>query len=140
MAFETIDRVGAVKPSLAPADGIRFSTRSAARGSRFIVGEIGKDLSHELVLRGEQTSIALMVGHGTDVGKIACHVDVTTGQFDCKRTKRGSYRFTINAASADGLFTLDFEPFNVAGIPVRPRQGQCPLAVFEGGALLLSED
>lgn len=140
MAFEDIERIGAPPKSDVPDDGVRVSTRAAAaRGVpvRYIAIQIGGGLARSLVLRGEETTLKLQFGTDRDAGKIAISVDVNAGPFRAKRDKQGRYKLTINAASADGLFALDFPAFTVSPVEVVSREGECPKAVFVASAPML---
>lgn len=143
MAFEDIERVGSAPPSDVPDDGVRVSSRAAAaRGVpvRYIAIQIGGGLATALVLRGEETRVRLQFGTDRDAGKIAISVDVDAGAFVARRDKRGRYKLTINAASAEGLFALNFPAFTVSPVEVVSRQGQCPLGVFVASQPMLEVD
>lgn len=141
MAFEEIERVGAPPKSDIPDDGVRVSSRAAAaRGvpTRYIAIQVGERLAKALVLRGEETRLKLQFGTDRDAGKIALSVDVTSGQFPAKRDKQGRYKLTINGASAEGLFALDFPSFTVTPVEVISRRDECPMAVFKASDAMLA--
>lgn len=142
MAFEEIERVGPVTASRIPEDGVLVSSRAAMKGARYITVTIGGGgLAKAMVLRGEETRLTLKFGTDRDAGKVAMSVDVTRGAFPVKRQKSGAWKFTINAASADGLFALDFPAFTVPDVQVVSREGHCPMAVFAASeAMLAVED
>lgn len=91
---------------------------------------------------GDQAAVRLLFGSGGDAGKIAISVDHDTGNFIARRDKVGRWVLTINAASADGLFALDFPAFTVPHVEaVRPENGQPRRAVFKASdAMLAVED
>ena len=94
-----------------------------------------------MCLLGESTRLQLSFGTDRDAGKIALSVDISAGQFEARRLKSGGYRLTINAASAEGLFALDFPAFTVAPVAVVSRMGKPPMAVFAASpAMLAVED
>jgi hypothetical protein len=64
-------------------------------------------------------------------------VDNTSGNFRAKRAKDGGYVLTINAASADGLFSLAFAPFAVEAAVVHARDTP-PMAAFRPSAEMLA--
>lgn len=120
MAFEEIDCVNQLMPlDAVPRDGVRFRARKV--GSRHKSGEfkryieltIGKGLAAKLHLQGERSALRLMFGTGEDVGKIALTVDKSAGKFAVKARKNGTWVATINAATAEGLFALEFPAFCV---------------------------
>lgn len=57
-----------------------------------------------------------------------------------KRGKDGGYALTINAASADGLFSLDFAPFAVEEATIIHVRDVPPLAAFRVPPAMLEVD
>lgn len=148
MAFENID---CIKPTVAanpiPTDGVRVSSRKLRlkkqnRDARFIKIVIGASLARSLSLHQEDHNVRLLFGTGNDAGKIQISVDNTTGKFYAKRAKNGNYSLTINEATADGLFALEFEPFDRRNLEaIRPVNGQPRHVVFAASeAMLAVED
>lgn len=141
MAFDDIERVGPKKVQTVPENGVRVSSRHAqGRGkpTRYISIQIGGGLAKKMVLLGEETALRLQFGSGRDAGKIAMSVDVTSGPFPARKQRSGAYHLTINAASAEGLFALEFPPFTVAEVEVVHRQGVPPMAVFAASETMLA--
>ncbi len=139
MAFEEIDCVSPVMPlDGVPRDGIRFlprklgSRRNPGEFTRYIELTIGKGLATRLHLQGERSAMRLLFGTGEDAGKIAMTVDRTAGKFVVKARKNGTWTVTINAATADGLFALDFPAFCVepelAALPGKPTFATCQVS------------
>ncbi|WP_340265429.1 hypothetical protein [Sphingobium mellinum] len=58
--------------------------------------------------------------------------------FRAKKGKDGGYALTINEASADGLFALEFPPFAVTAAMQPNVQGQPPLASFKASEPMLA--
>ena len=145
MAFDDIERVAAAPAQVAiPHDGLRVSSRAAAaRGvpTRYIRIDIGAGLAKALCLHGEQSSLRLRFGSGSDAGKIGLSVDVEDGAFPAKKSAKGIWSLTINAASADGLFALEFPKFTVSEPEIVEKGGKPPMAVFSASeAMLAVED
>jgi hypothetical protein len=147
MAWETIE---AVKPQSAsavacPDDGVKVTSRSlGTRGggvARYISLTIGAKLARGIALGAPEHKLRLMFGTGDDAGKIAVSVDQEAGRFLAKRNKRGGYALTINAATAEGLFSLTFPAFTVSRCEaIRPTNGQPPRFVFKASAEMLKVD
>lgn len=150
MAWDAIDNLKLGNPSVAVPDmGVRVAARALKlrKGggtgvTRYIRVTLGAGLAKKLSMLTEAIGVRLLFGTGSDAGKIAISVDATTGNFLAKRDKAGRYALTINAASADGLFALDFPVFTVAAAEaVRPENGQPPRAIFKASdAMLAVED
>lgn len=136
MPFEPIENVSrATALPRTPADGIRF-TRAVSRRNggppvRYIRLEIGAGLARQLAITGEHSALALAIGSGSDAGRMRLGVDFSGGTFPAKRTKTGGYAFTINAASADGLFTATFTPVTVCGLEATAVAGKAPWVIFD---------
>lgn len=83
--------------------------------------------------------VRVLFGTGSDAGKLQISVDNSGGNFPTKRNKKGNYALTINAASADGLFALEFPVFTVEKCEaVRPENGQPPHFVFKASVPMLA--
>lgn len=82
----------------------------------------------------------MLFGTGEDAGKIMVAVDQALGKFTAKRSKKGHYALTINAASAEGLFALEFPAFTVAEVECFHPQGLPPHCVFAASAEMLAAD
>jgi hypothetical protein len=148
MSWESIDNVKPTK-NTTPPHGLRISSRGLnvirggkARGeTRFIRIHIGKDLARKLGLTGENVGVRLLFGSAENVGRIKISVDATTGNFNAKRDAVGNYNLTINKASAEGRFALDFPPFNINAVEaLRPQNGQPPHCIFKASAEMLAVD
>lgn len=140
MAWESIRNLKTVSTAESvPPAGVRLTARKMgwARGGKsgethYIKLAIGADLAKKLGLVTPEVRVRLLFGRDSDAGKIAISVDAETGNFVAKRDKAGRYALTINKASAEGLFALDFPAFNVAVVEaVRPENGQPRRAVFK---------
>ncbi len=148
MAWDSIENVKPVNPSVAVPDlGIRVTARSlksrgkASEPTRYIRLTLGVGLAKRLSLLNDVAGVRLLFGTGGDAGKIAISVDATTGNFQAKRDKAGRYAVTINAATAQGRFALDFPAFTVPVVEaVRPENGQPPRAVFKASPAMLAVD
>lgn len=144
MAWETIE---VVKPKVpgsgaCPGDGVKICARSlGTRGGgrvRYIHVTIGAELARSIALNQPEHRLLVLFGTGDDAGKIAVAVDGQIGRFLAKRNKSGAYAFAINAATADGLFALDFSAFTVARCEaIRPVNGQPPKFIFKASAEML---
>lgn len=144
MAFEEIERVGPVTGlNAVPPDGLRVSARRlGGRGGggevRYIKLDLGAQLARRLSLTQERHNLKLAFGTGEDAGKIMLSVDNADGRFVAARNKHGSYAATINAASADGLFSLSFPTFAVLDVSVSPSaNGNPPRCVFKASTQML---
>jgi len=149
MAFEEIECVGASAPKggKVPADGVRVTARYlGSRGgegrTHYIRVQIGAGLAKGIALAREEHGLRVLFGTDEDAGKIRVSVDNEAGKFRAKRDKAGNFSFTINAATADGLFSLTFPEFSEARIEaIRPANGQPPHFVFRAHpAMLAVED
>lgn len=141
MPFEDIELVGTAPAASVPPRGVRVSSRAAAaRGvpTRYIAIELGADLGKKLVLLGDETRLRLQFGTGRDAGRIAVSADVSAGLFRAKKQKSGHWKTTVNARSAEGLFTLNFPGFTVAEAEIVSLPGKCPVAVFACSAEMLA--
>lgn len=68
-------------------------------------------------------------------------VDNATGKFLAKRSNKGDYALTINAATADGLFALSFDTFTRSPVEaIRPENGKPPHFVFKASDGMLAAD
>ena len=146
MAFSDIECVNPVKPGAGavPPAGVRIIGRSL--GQRKSVGggkthyiqlQIGASLARGLCLTAERHQLRLLFGIGEDAGQIMLAVDNTAGKFLAKRDKKGNYVSTINAATADGLFALQFPAFTVAQVEVQRAPGCPAAAVFAASPEML---
>lgn len=121
MAFEEIDFVGKATMAIdaVPYMGVRLRPRKVAGRHAtsgrpgYIELNIGRGLAAKLHLSGDKSALRLMFGTGDDAGKIGLTVDKDSGRFPVKRNKRDVWTATINAATAEGLFALEFPPFCV---------------------------
>ena len=148
MAFEIIDNLkpAAGAAPLIPASGVKVGSRKISRPARagggglsYIRIDIGAELAKGISLTAEQHRVRLLFGTGSDAGKLQVSVDDTAGNYQVKRSKSGSYFLTINAASAEGLFALEFPVFTVLRCePVRPENGQPKHFVFTASAPMLA--
>lgn len=85
--------------------------------------------------------LRLLFGTGLDAGKVCVSVDQTDGKFVAKRVASGGYFLTINAATAEGLFALEFPAFREEKLEaMRPQNGQPPHFVFHPSAAMLAAD
>lgn len=144
MAFEEIE---CVKPAGAaviacPADGVRLTapkiTRKTGHIVQFIRLTIGAKLARGIALTQDSHGLRLMFGTGADAGMVIVSVDNSAGKFRAKRAKSGGYALTINAGTAEGLFALQFPPFNVSPVEaIRPENGKPPHFSFRASAEML---
>lgn len=82
--------------------------------------------------------LRLLFGTGPDAGKVMVSVDNETGKFLAKRDKQGRYALAINAATAEGLFALEFPTFAVPSIEaIRCDNGKPPHFVFRASKEML---
>jgi len=145
MAFETIECVNPPKDGAAkaPSGGVQVSARKLGsrngREVRYIRLQIGAQLAKAVSLVAETQKVLLLFGSGEDAGKVRVAVPPTGGGFTAKRDKAGNYAVTVNAATAEGLFALDFPSFRQERCePVRPTNGQSPHFVFMASKAMLS--
>lgn len=147
MAFEDIDVVNPKKttPSKVPSDGVlvqsrRLSSRSG-KEVHYIRIAIGAKLAKAISLVIEECRVRLAFGTGPDAGLIQVSVDNSTGKFIAKRTAKGDYALTINEATADGRFALEFEAFTRSPVEaIRPENGKPPHFVFKASREMLAVD
>lgn len=148
MAFEDID---VIKPKAAgaptvPVDGVmvracRVARRNGGGLTRYIRLAIGSKLARSISLTQPEHGVRLLFGTGTDAGKLQLSVDNEAGKFRAKRNKGGGYFLTINAATAEGMFALDFPAFTRTGVEaLRPQNGQPPHFVFKAADEMLKVD
>jgi hypothetical protein len=145
MPFETIENLKALSAQIGVfPDGIRVQARSLkTRGggqTRFIKVTVGAQLARKLVWRDEAVRIDLAFGSGKDAGKVRASVNISAGQFIAKRDKQGRYVFTINAATADGLFALTFPDFDIPALDPVSAMGTPPALVFAASEAMLAAD
>lgn len=147
MPFETIDNLKALSAQIAVfPDGVRVQARSLnlkKRGggqTRFIKVTVGASLAKKLVWREDAVRIDLAFGTGRDAGKIRASVNMSAGQFIAKRDKQGRYAFTINAASAEGLFALEFPDFDIPSLDPVSEVGKAPALIFAANEAMLATD
>jgi hypothetical protein len=145
MPFEVIENCNtqAVPTGVVP-DGIRVQPRAVSRRkggtTKFIKVTVGTALARKLVWREESHRIDLAFGAGKDAGKIRASINVSGGQFLAKRDRHGRYAFTINAATAEGLFALDFPAFDLAAIEPVSEIGKPPALVLKASDEMLATD
>jgi hypothetical protein len=145
MPFETIDNLKAVSAQIGVfPDGVRVQARKMKgnKGSHYsyIKVTVGPRLAAKLVWRDESQRIDLAFGTGKDAGKIRASVNQSSGQFVAKRDKSGRYVFTINAATAEGLFALDFPTFDIEQIEPVCEMNVPPALVFKASDAMLAVD
>lgn len=148
MPFETIERVGPAPAAPAvPANGLQVScramksrSRTDAEPTRWITIRIGADLARAAGYHQASQPVDLAIGTGNDAGKIAVLLN-QRGTFTAKGKPGKNYAITINAASAEGLFALEFESFTRAPIEViRPENGSAKFFTFMGTDQLFAAD
>ncbi len=115
MPFENIERVGPPPTSQTPAGGVLVSPKSmkiakTGKTSTFITIRIGAALARKAAFHLDAQPVAIQVGTGNDAGKIAIAVDMQ-GDFVARGKKDKAYQISINAGSAEGLFSLKFDKF-----------------------------
>lgn len=149
MPFEDIEYAGtpAASKTIVPECGVAVSNRIAphkAKGKdpaaprRFITVGIGGKLARGIGLTQDEHKLRLSFGTGADAGKVRVSVDNLHGKFKTKRNKQGNYLLTINAATADGLFSTDFPTFTVTACEaVAPEAGGQRYFVFVASAAML---
>jgi len=99
---------------------------------------IGKDLARAVKFAVPLQKVRLMFGTGEDAGKIAVAAD-EAGRFEARAQKNGSYTLSVNPASAEGLFRLDFPAFKEERCEaLRPENGQPPKFIFKASAEMLA--
>lgn len=150
MAFEDIECVNPASAAAAkvPPAGVSVRPRMLGRAPRaggghirYICIRIGAELARGVSLSQPEHRLRLLFGTAEDAGKIRISVDNQGGKFLAKRDKKGNYALTLNAASAEGLFALEFAPFAVERCePLRPANGQPPHFVFAASKDMLDVD
>lgn len=147
MAFEDIEAVNPAKPAPAsvPPHGVSVSARKLGQRNgvtaRYIKILIGPKLAEAISLVKEQCNVRLAFGTGDDAGLIQVTIDNARGAFLAKRQKSGAYALTINAASSEGLFSLEFPQFVCERLEaLRPSVGQPPHFVFRASDQMLAAD
>ena len=146
MSWEIIDNLAPPKAQTVPPKGVRVEARSLTlkkqeRTARYIRIHIGAELAKAAAMTHETQQVMLMLGGGSENGKIAIGVS-SSGKFTAKRQKNsGRYTLTVNEASAEGLFALAFETFRVADCEViRPENGQPVRFAFRASEAMLDAD
>lgn len=134
MAWDTVTPIktaAKIAPSVPPMGLVITSRRvnvkriSTAEPARYIAIRIGAELAKKSAILSDPAFLHIMSGYGTDAGKIKVQVDRGNGHFRASRQKSGGYIVTINAASAEGKFALEFPPMVVREAEVvRPDNGQ----------------
>ncbi|PTR06416.1 MULTISPECIES: hypothetical protein [unclassified Novosphingobium] len=147
MAFEDIEAVNPAKaaPAAVPPHGVAVSARKLGTRNgvtaRYIKILIGPKLAEAISLVKDECNLRLAFGTGDDAGLIQVVIDNAKGPFLAKRQKTGAYALTINAATADGLFSLDFPRFDCERLEaLRPSVGQPPHFVFCASEQMLAVD
>lgn len=145
MAFEIIECVNPPKAGVpkVPQTGVQVSARKLGSRSgkdvRYIRLQIGAKLAKSVGLSSDKQKVILLFGSAEDAGKIRVSVPANGGGFTASRDKGGNYAITLNAASADGLFGLDFPTFAIEKCePLRPTNGQSPHFVFKASDAMLA--
>lgn len=144
MSWEPISNVKPTPPSAekVPAMGVSIAARKCGlrggRTVRYIKIGLGPQLAKALCLVGDQAGIRLSLGGGEFAGKVALTVDNAPDCFRAKKGKGGGYMLTINEASADGLFALDFPPFAAAAELLPPERNKAPIAAFKASEPMLA--
>ena len=147
MAFEDIELINAPKPVTpkVPVMGVAVAARrlGTRKGGeiRYIKLQIGAQLAKAISLVQPACNVRLLFGTGPDAGMVQVSVDNAAGKFAAKRQKSGAYALTINAATADGLFALNFPAFAHDRIEaIRPDNGKPPHFVFRASDQMLAAD
>lgn len=147
MSWDMIENVAAPKAGVAlsvPLKGVRVRVRRVVGKSgilvRYIHMSIGVALAKSLCLTLPKIGVRLALGGGEHAGQLALSVDNGAGNFVAKRGRDGGYALTINAASADGLFSLDFAPFTVEEATIIHVRDVPPLAAFRVPPAMLEVD
>jgi hypothetical protein len=141
MPFEIIENVAKLAAQIKVfPDGVRVEPKvlTTKKGvTRYIKVTVGAQLAKKLIWRDEKTRIDLAFGTGRDAGKVRASVNLTAGQFIAGRDKQGRYTFTINAATAEGLFSLDFPAFDIDRIDPVSELAKPPALVFKASDEML---
>lgn len=141
MAFEDIECVNPAPQGAGriPKHGVAVRVHQLGRPVRagggyvcYIRLSIGADLARAISLTQPQHQVRLLFGTEADAGKIRVSVDGEAGKFLAKRDKAGNYALSINAGTAEGLFSLGFPRFaDERCEAIRPQNGQPPHFVFK---------
>ncbi|WIW88982.1 hypothetical protein K3M67_03090 [Sphingobium sp. V4] len=144
MSWETITNIAPAKAAAIPPMGVGVACRKLGtrkRGEvRYIRITIAPALAAKLCLRTDKIGLRLALGSGPHAGKIALSVDASNGNFMAKKVKDGGYFLTINAASAAGLFSLDFPSFGAVAEMLPPERDKPPMAAFRASAEMLEAE
>lgn len=143
MAFEDIEAVGPVRGlDGVPPDGVRVrAMRVGGRGhsvTPYIQVKIGARLAGKIGLTGPHQPVRLLFGTGADAGRIKLALDCANGKFLARRDKNGNYALSINAATADGLFALEFTVFVVIDAEVGTERSGSAFCVFQASDEMLA--
>ncbi|CAD7335276.1 hypothetical protein FIM10_02050 [Sphingomonadales bacterium 56] len=144
MSWEPISNVKPAAPSAAkvPPMGVSVAARKLSsrlgKTVRYIKVAIGPQLAKALCMVGDQAGLRLSLGGGKFAGHVALSVDNAADCFRAKRGKDGGYVLTINEASAEGLFALEFPPFATAADLQPLEKGKPPLAAFKASEPMLA--
>lgn len=144
MAFEDITPIGkpATSKRTVPPKGVAIMARRLGLRhggiARYIAVTVGPELARGISLTQPEHRVRLLIGSGGDAGKVQVSVDNAGGKFRAKRAKSGCYQITINAATADGRFALEFPAFTETCEAIRPQNGQPPHFVFHPSAAMLA--
>lgn len=145
MPFETIDNMGAGSGQITcHPDGVRVAVKAFKNRHggmvHYIKVTVGAQLARKLVWRDLSQRIDLAFGTGKDAGKIRAAGNASEGQFIAKRRKNGTYTFTINAKTADGLFALQFPTFDIQEVEPVSAMNTPPALVFKASDAMLAAD
>lgn len=147
MGFERIENQRPVKSGGVPSAGLRISARKMAKRkgkpgelARYIKIELGPKLAEKLCLRMDEVALALQFGFGPDAGKIRISVDNDEGGFLARKAKWGSYSLTLNEATCDGLFALEFDAVRIEDLEVKADMGKPPFILIDCPQRMLLED
>ena len=142
MAFEEVEFIGPAPIDAVPNGGIRVKPRTfkSKHGVKhWIEITIGEHLSRKICLSKPKHGMRVLFGTGEDAGKIAVAVDDEKGRFSAKKAKSsGRYVLSIGAASAEGLFALEFPVFAVLDPLVFCKDGSPPSFTFAASAEMLA--
>lgn len=142
MAFTDIENMKSVLGLEAtPPLGLRVRPRKFAAKMglrRWIQILVGKDLASKLALTRPEQMVRLLFGSGDDAGTLLLSADQAAGKFQAHRDKQGRYSLKINAATAEGLFALEFTEFSVIEPEVLRAPGCAPSVCFAASAEMLA--
>lgn len=137
--LKPISGFDALSPKGVQVSARKMGSRKEGGGTtRYIRIRIGKDLAKAISMVGDHTALRLLLGSGAEAGQIGLTADLQRGKFRAKRAKDGSYALTINAASAEGRFALEFAPFAVLDVQVVRPPNLAPIAMFAASAEMLA--